>query len=84
MDRLPAISAPHRAGGVQPSGAISKRENSNAGLTVQPTRVQGPRLLVECDNTQRAGNHIHTVWRDPYRDFGRDPLADHLRTGHGS
>ena len=45
-------------------------------------RVQGPRLLVECDNTQRAGNHIHTVWRDPYRDFGRDPLDDHLRTGH--
>ena len=46
-------------------------------------RVQGPRLLVECDNTQRGANHIHTVWRDPYRDFGRDPLAEHYRSGHG-
>ena len=46
-------------------------------------RIQGPRLLVECDNTQRAGNHIHTVWRDPQRDFGRDPLREHLRSAHG-
>lgn len=42
-------------------------------------RVQGPDLLVECDNTQRGANHIHTVWRDPYRDFGRDPLAAHYQ-----
>lgn len=46
-------------------------------------RIQGPRLVVECDNTQRGANHIHTVWRDPDRDFGRDPLAEHYRsTGH--
>lgn len=45
-------------------------------------RVQGPDLMVECDNTQRGANHIHTVWRDPRRDFGRDPLAAHLAAGH--
>lgn len=43
-------------------------------------RIQGPRLMVECDNTQRGANHIHSVWRDPSRDFGRDPLREHYRT----
>ena len=43
-------------------------------------RVQGPRLLVEYDNTQRGANHIHTVWRDPEGDFGDDVLRAHLRT----
>ena len=45
-------------------------------------RIQGPDLLVECDNTQRSGNHIHTVWRDPLRDFGHSPLAEHYRQQH--
>jgi len=45
-------------------------------------RVQGPSLMVECDNTQRGANHIHTVWRDPRRDFGRDPLAEHRARLH--
>lgn len=35
-------------------------------------RVQGRRLVVEYDNVQRDANHIHTVWRDPEGDFGRD------------
>jgi hypothetical protein len=47
-------------------------------------RVQGPRLLVEDDNTQRGANHVHTVWRDPERDFGDDPLAAHHRDSHGA
>jgi hypothetical protein len=38
-------------------------------------RMQGPRLLVEYDNSQRDANHIHTVWRDPDGDFARDTLA---------
>ena len=38
-------------------------------------RVQGPRLLIEYDNAQRAGNHAHSVWRDPDGDFGMDILA---------
>jgi hypothetical protein len=42
-------------------------------------RVQGPRLLVEYDNTQRNVNHAHSVWRDPSDDFGDDVLARHYR-----
>lgn len=45
-------------------------------------RIQGAELLVEYDNAQRGGNHIHTVWRDLTADFGGDPLADHYTTGH--
>ena len=43
-------------------------------------RIQGPRLLAEYDDTQRDANHVHTVWRDPSGDFGRDVLADHYAT----
>lgn len=45
-------------------------------------RVQGSRLLAEYDNTQRAVNHVHTVWRDPQRDFGLDVLAAHYADHH--
>ena len=45
-------------------------------------RLQGPRLLVEWDNTQRGANHAHSVWRDPGADFGLDVLARH-RASHG-
>jgi hypothetical protein len=44
-------------------------------------RVQGPRLLIEYDNAQRAGNHAHSVWRDPAGDFGMDFLAEHHLQG---
>jgi hypothetical protein len=40
-------------------------------------RLQGPRLLIEFDNTQRQANHAHAVWRDPESDFGLDVLAAH-------
>ena len=45
-------------------------------------RVQGSRLLAEYDNTQRGANHIHTVWRDPRRDFGGDLLGAHYAGAH--
>ena len=45
-------------------------------------RIQAPRVLAEYDNTQRGGNHIHSVWRDPASDFGRDLLAHHYATSH--
>lgn len=41
-------------------------------------RIQGPTFLVEYDNTQNDGNHIHTVWRDFAGDFGRDLLREHV------
>jgi Protein of unknown function (DUF3500) len=40
-------------------------------------RIQGPTVLVEYDNTQGGGNHIHTVWRDLENDFGGDLLRRH-------
>jgi Protein of unknown function (DUF3500) len=47
-------------------------------------RVQGPALLIEHDNTQDNGNHIHSVWRNPADDFGDDALAEHYRRHHQS
>ncbi len=41
-------------------------------------RVQGPTFLIEFDNTQNDGNHIHSVWRDFNGDFGRDVLREHV------
>jgi Protein of unknown function (DUF3500) len=45
-------------------------------------RLQGPRLLIEYDNTQRHANHAHSVWRDPGADFGYDVLGAHLAAHH--
>jgi hypothetical protein len=45
-------------------------------------RIQGPHLLIEYDNTQREANHVHTVWRDPDCDFGRDDLRRHREDAH--
>ena len=42
-------------------------------------RVQGPTFLIEYDNTQNDGNHVHSVWRDFSGDFGRDLLREHLK-----
>ena len=41
-------------------------------------RVQGPTFLIEYDNTQNDGNHIHSVWRDFHGDFGADLLREHV------
>ena len=45
-------------------------------------RLQGPRFLVEYDNVQNGANHVHTVWRDPRNDFGRDILRQHHALAH--
>ena len=42
-------------------------------------RVQGPTFLIEYDNTQNDGNHVHSVWREFAGDFGADLLREHLR-----
>ena len=42
-------------------------------------RIQGPTFLVEYDNVQNDGNHIHSVWRDFNGDFGADLLREHLK-----
>ena len=45
-------------------------------------RLQGPRFVVEYDNTQNDANHIHSVWRDPEDDFGAQLLARHYADAH--
>ena len=45
-------------------------------------RIHGPTFVVEYDNTQNDANHVHTVWRNFERDFGRDPLREHLAAAH--
>ena len=45
-------------------------------------RVQGPTLLIEHDDAQGNGNHIHSAWRNPADDFGDDVLAAHYRLHH--
>jgi hypothetical protein len=45
-------------------------------------RVQGPTFLIELDNTQNDGNHVHSIWRDFKDDFGRDLLREHIKSSH--
>lgn len=45
-------------------------------------RIQGESFVIEYDNTQEDGNHIHTVWRDYKGDFGEDLLAEHYEHDH--
>jgi hypothetical protein len=45
-------------------------------------RITGPTFVIELDNTQNEANHIHTVWHDRQRDFGRDLLGEHYRHDH--
>jgi hypothetical protein len=45
-------------------------------------RVQGPTFLIEFDNAQDDGNHVHSVWRDFNGDFGRDLLREHINADH--
>ena len=48
-------------------------------------RIQGPTFLIEYDNVQNDGNHVHSVWRDFDGDFGRDLLSAHYRAyPHGA
>lgn len=44
--------------------------------------MQGPTFLIEFDNVQAQGNHIHSVWRDFNGDFGDDVLKNHYQTAH--
>jgi hypothetical protein len=45
-------------------------------------RLHGARFMVEYDCVQDRANHVHTVWRDPVSDFGRDILAHHYAAAH--
>lgn len=45
-------------------------------------RIQNDIILIEYDNTQNNGNHIHTVTRDLTNDFGEDILKKHYEQEH--
>ncbi len=45
-------------------------------------RIHGPTFLIEFDNTQNDGNHIHSVVRDLENDFGDDLLKIHYENNH--
>jgi hypothetical protein len=45
-------------------------------------RIQGPTFLIEHDNSQNDGNHVHSIWRDFNGDFGRDLLREHIARAH--
>lgn len=45
-------------------------------------RIHGPTFLIEFDNTQNGGNHIHSVVRDLINDFGEDMLSRHYEKAH--
>lgn len=45
-------------------------------------RLHGRDFVFEYDNVQNNANHVHTVWRSPGRDFGRDWLGEHYRKEH--
>lgn len=85
LDRVPAEVSPSARYG--DDAALDAVHIAWAGSTDPGAphyyRVQGPRLLVEWDNTQRGANHAHSVWRDPEADFGLDVLARHRAAAHG-
>ena len=83
LDRAPAgVSPLHR----YDDSALNAVHFAWAGPTApgEPHyyRLQGPRLLIEWDNTQDNANHAHSVWRDPTSDFGLDVLARHRAAHH--
>jgi len=88
LDRVPAGVSPLPRYAPTPDGeaALDAVHLAWAGSTVpgEPHyyRLQGPRLLLEWDNTQRQVNHAHSVWRDPEADFGLDVLGEHRQQHH--
>jgi hypothetical protein len=85
LDRLPddvACTEQARISGTTPDELSFAWAGSTEPRRPHYYRIQGPRLLVEYDNSQRDANHVHTVWRDPVADFGADALATHYATHH--
>jgi len=45
-------------------------------------RIQSDTFMIEYDNFQNKGNHIHSVWRDLKNDYGEDVLKRHYEAEH--
>lgn len=80
--QMTADVAAERLAEINKAGGVEKMSFAWAGAVAPGEkhyyRVQGPTFLIEFDNTQNNGNHIHSVWRDFDSDFGRDLLREHL------
>ncbi|ANY09692.1 hypothetical protein AFB00_01055 [Pseudonocardia sp. HH130630-07] len=84
LDRAPVGIAPSAR--YEDDAALDEVHLAWAGST-EPGRphyyrLQGPRLLLEWDNTQGGADHAHSVWRDPESDLGLDVLGEHLAQDH--
>ena len=85
VERLPedaAVIALRIAIGANPEALHFAWAGDNRPRYPHYYRVQGARLLIEYDNTQNDANHVHSVWRDPERDFGPDVLRRHITQQH--
>jgi hypothetical protein len=63
---------------IERAGGLGKARFGWAGTTRpgEPHyyRLQGSTFVLEFDNSRNSGTHIHSVWRDFQRDFGRHLL----------
>lgn len=85
IDRLPEPLASlerDRLGSGGPGGIHFAWAGSDRPRRPHYYRLHGPSLLIEYDCSQDGANHVHSVWRDPRRDFGRDLLKAHLVGRH--
>lgn len=86
LDRMSPDLAAYQRAKVQAAG-LDQIHFAWAGGTEPGSRhyfrIQGPTFVIEWDNTQGDGNHVHSVYRDFDDDFGHDPLGRHLAAGHG-
>jgi hypothetical protein len=82
---MPAALATERLARINQAGFDKLRFGWAGGLKRGEKhyyRIQGPTVLIEFDNSQGDGNHIHSAWRDFNGDFGRDLLREHLKSAH--
>ena len=63
----------HRARGRLAPNAFGWAGSTRRGVP-HYYRLQGPTFVLEFDNSRNDGTHIHSVWRDFERDFGRHLL----------
>ena len=88
LDRLPAPEAEAWWARLVAPGAATLGDvrfafaGEAAHRRPQYYRLAGPDQFIEYDNTHNGANHVHTVLRDPSRDFGTDLLRRHRAAHH--
>jgi Protein of unknown function (DUF3500) len=74
----PAALARDALARIERAGGLGRVRFGWAGTTRRGEphyyRLQGPTFVLEFDNSRNSGTHIHSVWRDFERDFGRHLL----------